>query len=49
MESILDVSRIEWLAWAPLLAGIVVLGLVPRLVTGATNDAVAALVRIFAR
>jgi NADH-quinone oxidoreductase subunit M len=49
MESILDVSRVEWLAWAPLLAGIVVLGLVPRLVTGATNDAVAALVRIFAR
>jgi NADH-quinone oxidoreductase subunit M len=49
MESILDVSTIEWVAWAPLLAGIVVLGLVPRLITGATNDAVTALVRIFIR
>jgi NADH:ubiquinone oxidoreductase subunit 4 (subunit M) len=49
METILDVSTIEWVAWAPLLAGIVVLGLVPRLITGATNDAVTALVRIFIR
>jgi NADH-quinone oxidoreductase subunit M len=49
MESILDVSTTEWVAWAPLLAGILVLGLVPKLITGATNDAVTALVRIFIR
>ncbi len=49
MESIIDVSTTEWVAWAPLLAGIVVLGLVPKLITGATNDAVTALVRIFIR
>jgi NADH-quinone oxidoreductase subunit M len=49
MESIMDVSTTEWVAWVPLLAGIVVLGLVPKLITGATNDAVSALVRIFVR
>jgi NADH:ubiquinone oxidoreductase subunit 4 (subunit M) len=49
MESIIDVSTTEWVAWAPLLAGIVVLGLVPKLITGATNDAVTALARIFIR
>jgi NADH-quinone oxidoreductase subunit M len=49
VESIMDVSTTEWVAWVPLLAGIVVLGLVPSLITGATNDAVAALVRLFVR
>jgi NADH-quinone oxidoreductase subunit M len=49
METIMDVSTTEWVAWVPLLAGIVVLGLVPRLITGATNDAVAVLVKVFIR
>jgi NADH-quinone oxidoreductase subunit M len=49
MESIMDVSTTEWVSWVPLLAGIVVLGLVPRLITGVTNDAVAVLVRVFIR
>jgi NADH-quinone oxidoreductase subunit M len=37
----------EWVAWSPLLAGIVVLGVVPVIVFGVTNDAVSALVRLF--
>ena len=48
-EPVADVTRIEWAAWAPMLAGIVVLGLVPRLVTGITNEAVTALTRVFVR
>ncbi len=46
-EPIADVGGVEWLTWAPLLAGIVVLGLYPALVFGATNDAVSAIVRFF--
>jgi NADH-quinone oxidoreductase subunit M len=42
---LLDTSRGEWLAWAPLVALIVVLGLVPSLIFGITNDAVTALGR----
>jgi len=42
-----DVTSIELVAWAPLLAGILVLGLFPGLVFGITNDAVTALVKIF--
>jgi NADH-quinone oxidoreductase subunit M len=42
-----DVTRVEWLAWVPLLAGILVLGLFPRLVLGVTNEAVDVLVRTF--
>jgi NADH-quinone oxidoreductase subunit M len=42
-----DVTSVEMLAWAPLLAGILLLGLFPRLVFGTTNEAVAALVKIF--
>ncbi|SRR6266581_4137338 len=45
--TIADVVSAEWLAWAPLLAGIVVLGLFPRLVFGATNDAVSSLIHFF--
>src|SRR6266540_1626005 len=41
-----DVTSIELVAWAPLLAGILVLGLFPGLVFGVTNDAVPALVKI---
>ncbi len=35
-----DVDKWEMAAWVPLLAGILVLGVFPRLVFGATNDAV---------
>jgi NADH-quinone oxidoreductase subunit M len=41
-----DVSAIEMISWAPLLVGIVALGIFPRLVFGTTNDAVSALTRI---
>jgi NADH:ubiquinone oxidoreductase subunit 4 (subunit M) len=41
------VTSVELVAWAPLLAGILLLGLYPRLVFGTTNEAVAALVSIF--
>jgi NADH-quinone oxidoreductase subunit M len=44
---IADVVPAEWLAWAPLLVGIVVLGLFPRLVFGATNDAVSSIIHFF--
>src|SRR5439155_1221005 len=42
-----DVTRTEWLAWAPLLVGILFLGLYPRIVFGTTNEAVNALARLF--
>jgi NADH-quinone oxidoreductase subunit M len=48
-EPVADVTRIEWLAWVPMLAGILILGLIPRLVTGVTNDAVTVLTRVFIR
>ena len=35
-----DILGVEWVAWVPLLLGIVVLGLFPRLVFGVTDDAV---------
>jgi NADH-quinone oxidoreductase subunit M len=42
-----DVTWTEWVAWSPLLAGILLLGVFPRLVFGTTNEAVTALTRIF--
>jgi NADH-quinone oxidoreductase subunit M len=42
-----DVTRIELLAWAPLLVGILFLGLFPRVVFGTTNDAVSAVAKLF--
>jgi NADH-quinone oxidoreductase subunit M len=42
-----DTSRGEWVAWAPLVVLIVVLGLAPSLVFGITNDAVTAIARLF--
>jgi NADH-quinone oxidoreductase subunit M len=42
-----DVTRVEMMAWTPLLVGILLLGLYPRLLFGTTNDAVAALARLF--
>jgi NADH-quinone oxidoreductase subunit M len=44
-----DVTRVEIMAWAPLLVGILFLGLYPRVIFGTTNEAVAALARIFTR
>jgi NADH-quinone oxidoreductase subunit M len=35
-----DTLAVEWLAWLPLLLGILVLGLFPRLLFGVTDDAV---------
>src|SRR5881296_1971970 len=42
-----DVTRVEMLAWTPLLIGILFLGLFPRVVFGTTNDAVATLTKLF--
>jgi NADH-quinone oxidoreductase subunit M len=42
-----DVTGVEMLAWAPLLVGILFLGLFPRVVFGTTNDAVTALAHLF--
>ena len=42
-----DLMATEWVSWGPLIAGIVVLGLVPTLVFGVTNDAVLPIVHLF--
>ncbi len=39
-----DVDTYEWLAWAPLVIGTIAIGIFPKIVFGATNDAVVALV-----
>ena len=39
-----DVDTAEWLAWAPLVIGTLVIGIFPKLVFGATNQAVINLV-----
>jgi len=46
-QALPDVTTTEWLAWAPLLVGILFLGLYPRIVFGTTNEAVNALARLF--
>jgi NADH-quinone oxidoreductase subunit M len=46
-EHIHDMHPTEWLAWAPMLALIVVLGFVPNLVFNMTDGAVTALARVF--
>jgi NADH-quinone oxidoreductase subunit M len=46
-KSIPDVTGIELLSWAPLLVGILFLGLFPRAVFGVTNDAVTVLANLF--
>src|ERR671914_878454 len=38
-KSLVDVNRVEYLAWAPLLVGILLLGVAPALILGMTNDA----------
>jgi len=40
-----DVDSYEWLAWAPLVIGTIAIGVFPKIVFGATNDAVVALVQ----
>jgi NADH-quinone oxidoreductase subunit M len=44
-----DLTGIELLSWAPLLVGILFLGVFPRAVFGMTNDAVTALAHLFLR
>jgi NADH-quinone oxidoreductase subunit M len=40
-----DVNTIEWIAWAPLVVGIIAIGIYPKIVLGATDDAVVNLVQ----
>jgi NADH-quinone oxidoreductase subunit M len=47
-HSLVDITAIEWVAWAPLLVGILFLGLYPRIIFGTTNDAVTHLLHVFA-
>jgi NADH-quinone oxidoreductase subunit M len=42
-KELADVNTVEYLSWAPLIVGILVLGVAPVLIFGITNDAVAAL------
>jgi NADH-quinone oxidoreductase subunit M len=46
-HSFSDILAVEWLAWTPLLIGILVLGLFPRLVFGVTDNAVSSLMSLF--
>jgi NADH-quinone oxidoreductase subunit M len=45
-ERLQDVAAIEWVSWVPLLLGIFILGVFPRLVFGVTNEAVAGLTHL---
>jgi NADH-quinone oxidoreductase subunit M len=47
-HNIPDVQPSEWLAWVPLLVMIVVLGVVPAILMGTTDDAVQGIVKIIA-
>jgi NADH-quinone oxidoreductase subunit M len=42
-----DVTRLELVAWAPLLVATLFLGVFPRIIFGTTNEAVTALTRLF--
>jgi NADH-quinone oxidoreductase subunit M len=46
-KDLVDINRVEYLAWAPLLVGILLLGVAPALILGMTNDAVATLTGMF--
>jgi NADH-quinone oxidoreductase subunit M len=46
-KDLVDVNRVEYLAWGPLLVGILLLGVAPALILGMTNDAVATLIGMF--
>jgi NADH-quinone oxidoreductase subunit M len=41
-----DVNAFEYVAWAPLLVGILALGIFPRIIFGVTSEAVGALVKL---
>jgi NADH-quinone oxidoreductase subunit M len=43
-KPLLDVNGVEYLSWTPLLAGILLLGVFPRLILGVTETAVGGLV-----
>jgi NADH-quinone oxidoreductase subunit M len=45
-HTLADTLTVEWIAWLPLLIGIVALGLFPRLVFGVTDEAVRALMSV---
>jgi NADH-quinone oxidoreductase subunit M len=45
-HTLADTLTVEWVAWLPLLIGIVALGLFPRLVFGVTDEAVGALMSV---
>jgi NADH-quinone oxidoreductase subunit M len=42
-----DVTALEYTSWAPLLLGILVLGIYPRIILGVTNEAVGSLIGLF--
>jgi NADH-quinone oxidoreductase subunit M len=42
-----DVNTVEYVSWAPLLVGILLLGVAPVLILGVTNEAVASLTGLF--
>ena len=42
-DEITDVTRIEWIAWTPLLVGIVLFGVMPGLIFDVTDPAVVGL------
>jgi NADH-quinone oxidoreductase subunit M len=46
-EQLLDVHRFEWLSWWPLIVGMVLLGLMPRLILSVTDPSVAGLFKPF--
>jgi NADH-quinone oxidoreductase subunit M len=45
-DAIADVSTVEWVSWVPLLLGIFILGVFPRIVFGVTNEAVTGLTHL---
>jgi NADH-quinone oxidoreductase subunit M len=44
---LVDVTGVEYLSWAPLLVGILLLGVFPRIVFGVTSEAVSTLSKLF--
>jgi NADH-quinone oxidoreductase subunit M len=46
-KQLLDVTRMEYVSWAPLLVGILLLGVYPRIILGVTNEAVTSLMSLF--
>jgi NADH-quinone oxidoreductase subunit M len=46
-ESFPDVLAVEWVSWAPLLVGVVALGIFPRLILGVTQEPVDAILHLF--